>query len=205
MSEWQLPDEPTTQQLVFASHIPRLILASASPARKALLEVAGCEVIVLPTDTDETSTEADPALLVETLARKKLTCFLEAHKQPDIPVLTCDTLVLLGSTLMGKAKTRTEAYEQIQSLSGATHSVYSGYAFLFNGQVYSGCDKAQVAFKALSEHFINDYLDSNEWIGAAGSYRLQGKGSSLIASLNGDYATVVGLPINRISDIVKPL
>ncbi|MGH0054099.1 MAG: Maf family protein [Sphaerochaetaceae bacterium] len=186
----------------FATAIPALVLASGSVARKALLESLGVVVITYKTDCDESHQETDPAKATELLARRKLAFYQSSHQDYGLPVLSCDTLISFQGSLIGKPKTREAALQQLVHFSGKKHEVHSGWALWYQKNVYSGSDLAVITFKTLSRSCIESYLDTNEWIGAAGSYRIQGNGRSLIKKLEGDEATVIGLPLLQISEIL---
>jgi len=191
--------------------LPRLILASQSPARRRLLEERGCQLIVSPTDCDESHEGMEITQVVESLSLRKLQTYRDGSPQQSLPVLAADTLILQTNTVIGKAKTREEAFSQLRAFSGNSHEVYSGFALCLVGTcthapiIVNGSDRASVVFNELSDRDITTYLDTEEWIGAAGSYRVQGLGKHLISYIDGDYSTVVGLPINRISAILERL
>lgn len=230
-SAWGGPEEPTKEQLNLAQAIPRLVLASASPARKMELVNAGIEVIVRPTDADEQVPQIVPQEKVMAITRRKMDAYLDRQK-PLLPVLTCDTMIAFAGEMIGKPKDRAQAYEQLKAFSGASHEVYTGWALAFPTgslqlndrqgkedevrplyfhesrseegiEVIWYYDHARVEFHPLTETALQAYLDCGEWKGAAGSYRIQGRGAALIKSIHGDYATVVGLPISMISGIVS--
>ncbi|MCH3908635.1 MAG: Maf family nucleotide pyrophosphatase [Sphaerochaeta sp.] len=178
-----------------ATRFPRLILASQSPARREILCKEGIDVTVMPTGADESTTITEPKERVRLLALKKLSTFLSVHPNPPLPVLACDTLVSLDGAFIGKAKDRDEAYQQLFRFSAKRQMVESGWALYEDGHTFSGADAAFVTFRTLDKETIEGYLDTGEWRGAAGSYRIQGKGDALIASVEGDVNTVVGLPL----------
>ncbi|MGE4453925.1 MAG: nucleoside triphosphate pyrophosphatase [Sphaerochaeta sp.] len=182
--------------------LPSLILASGSVARKALLESLGISVQTYKTGCDENHTESNPAKASELLARRKLAAFRAVHPHYSLPTLSCDTMIFFDGALIGKPKDRQEAYEQLALFDGRSHEVHSGWALWYQDQVISGSDCAVVTFKMLGREKINDYLATNEWKGAAGSYRIQGEGRSLIHTISGDEATVIGLPLLQISEIL---
>jgi len=182
------------------SALPKLILASQSPARKRILEDEGINVIVLPTHTDETISTPCPQERVRLLSLRKLQTFLSQHAEPSLPVLCCDTLVIIDGRFIGKAKDRTEAYDQLSLFSGRRQSVASGWALYRGGRILSGSDEAFVTFRPLTKDEIETYLDTGEWMGAAGSYRIQEAGSRLVSLVEGDINTVVGLPLLRIKE-----
>ena len=179
-----------------------VILASQSIARKKLLEDLGLHVETFPTDCDESHEEADPGQVVQLLASRKLDVYRKTHQEYTIPVLCCDTLVWYEGRLIGKPEDRKQAKEQLRAFSGKSQSVYSGWAIWYKKNIYAGTDTATVYFKDLSEAVIESYLDTNEWKGAAGSYRIQEKGKALIDHVVGDFTTVIGLPLLQISEIL---
>ncbi len=191
--------------------VPNIILASQSPARRLLLEERGCKVEVKPTFCDESHLSMNPRIVVQELAMRKLNAFIQIHGEPDEIVLCADTLIAFKGSLIGKATDIQEARLQLNNFSGSSHEVHSGYALYIpsdrnqTARFFSGSDFATVIFDYLSVEQIDSYLDYGEWVGAAGSYRLQGMGNNLIASIVGDYCTVVGLPINKISAILDGL
>ncbi|MGE4584079.1 MAG: Maf family protein [Sphaerochaeta sp.] len=181
-----------------AAILPKVVLASQSIARKALLEREGVEVIVRPTNCDESHALLDPAKTVAMLAYRKLMAYRSVHGHYELPVLCCDTLISFESALIGKPRDRLHAYAQLASFSGKTQEVHSGWALWFDDKVYSSADKALVVFKPLGKFVIESYLDTGEWEGAAGSYRIQGEGRNLVDHIEGDEATVVGLPLRQL-------
>lgn len=185
--------------------LPELILASRSPARRRLLEDLGCRVIVSPTDSDEYHGGIAGLEVVHDLAKRKMSDYLAQQPDPQLPVLTADTLVGFHGHLLGKPPDVTEARRHIKLLSDRSHSVYSGYALYLptSGTLLSGCDEAVVTFRAITLMELESYLASGDWEGAAGSYRIQGLASKFIADVSGDRATVVGLPLQAISAILS--
>jgi MAF protein len=183
------------------------ILASASPARKQILIDEGLNVITRATDSDESLVGLESLSIedkIQTLARRKLSFYEDQYGLSDIPVLCCDTLVYFNEELVGKANNKDEARKTLLSFSAKEQKIYTGYSlYLPNKGIYCGCDKASAIFNALDERIVDDYMECNEWIGAAGSYRIQGKGNSLINHTLGDFNTIVGLPLLIISDLIK--
>ena len=179
-----------------------VVLASQSVARRKLLEDLGIQVTTKPTHCDESHQETDPAKAVHLLAKRKLEEYMRVHTKYEGVVITCDTLVSCDSLLIGKPANREEAKTHLRMFSDKGQVVYSGWAIWYNNAVYDGCDKAQVFFKALDEKDIEEYLDLGEWKGAAGSYRIQERGKELVQRVEGDIATVIGLPLLQISEIL---
>lgn len=192
--------------LELAELLPKLTLASQSVARKALLQSLGIEVTTYATHCDESHQESDPAKAVALLSERKLQAFLSVHPNASDPVLCCDTLIAFEGELIGKPIDQEEARAQLSSFSGKAQEVHSGWALWYEGRQYGGSDKALVWFKPLDEFVIESYLQTGEWKGAAGSYRIQGEGRALVDHIEGDEATVIGLPLLQISEIlISPL
>ncbi|HNZ95192.1 MAG TPA: Maf family protein [Sphaerochaeta sp.] len=179
-----------------------IILASKSLGRKLLLEEAGFEVLIQPSKADEEHQRESVEKSVRLLAMRKLEAFLRDRPSPTHPVIASDTLLAFEEIELGQPETREAAFSQLRLLSGATHHVYSAWALWVNGDVHQGCDRCAVTFKELSDDEIEAYLDTGEWVGAAGSYRYQGRGKELVRSTTGDESTVIGLPMNQIFGIL---
>lgn len=187
--------------------LPVVVLASQSKARRELLAERGCRVIVSPTFGDESIQDDHPARTVEQLAMRKLELYLATAKQIAYPVLAADTLIYFQGRFIGKSRDRNEAFAHLSRFSATSHEVYSGFALYHPAlrETMHGFDKAQVEFEQLDDLSINRYLDTGEWEHAAGSYRIQQAGKSLVKSIIGDYCTVVGLPIQTIFGILGRL
>ncbi|MDC7246404.1 MAG: Maf family protein [Sphaerochaetaceae bacterium] len=186
----------------------KVILASQSSARKALLQQSGFTVIPIPTLTDESHSIKDPSEAAQTLALRKLHVCLSRSGAFTFAVIAADTIVSIDGTQIGKPADRNEAFSQLSLLQGRSHTVISGYAVFLplsekRGRIYCGCDEVTVRFFPLDESQIESYLSTDEYIGAAGSYRIQQRGKQLISSISGDFSTVVGLPITKISAILE--
>lgn len=174
----------------------RLILASQSPRRKYLLQKAGLVFQVIPSDVDESAVPmADPVTYVSTLARTKAEDIASRH--PDAWIIGADTIVLIGSDILGKPGSKREAREMLRHLSGQTHQVYTGYALCCRamGRLITDAVKTDVRFKVLSEAEIEWYIQTGEPFDKAGAYAIQGLGTFLVRSISGSYTNVVGLPV----------
>lgn len=181
----------------------KIYLASQSKGRLLILTNAGYEVIVCPTDCDESGTWENPAQMVEDLAVRKMQAFIKSGKYEDssIPAVSSDTVVVLDGKVIGKAHSTEEAIQQLNNLSNRTHTVYSSYCVCKDGKLIHGYDSADVYFKDITT-LIPSYIESKEWQGAAGSYRLQGLGGNFIKKIEGDTNTVIGLPLNIVNSII---
>lgn len=184
----------------------KIYLASQSKGRLLILTNAGYEVMVFPTDCNETGQWETPAIMVEDLAVKKMQAFIKSGNYTDksIPAITSDTVVVFDNKVIGKAHSKEEAISQLTALSGRTHTVYSSYCVCVKGQLIHGFDSADVTFKNIN-NLIPSYIESKEWQGAAGSYRLQGPGAQFIEKISGDTNTVIGLPLKIVSPLISTL
>ncbi len=186
--------------------IEKIVLASASPARRALLEEEGLTVLVRPTGCNEQCSLTDPASVVTELAARKLkACMDSADFDSTLPALACDTLIALDGRLIGKAASEVEARGQILAFSGRTHTVFSGYALYLDGKVFNGFDSTDVTFRKIGDAELENYIKGGSWKGAAGSYHIRGSADAFIERVDGSIATVIGLPLEKISDIIKTL
>lgn len=182
----------------------KIYLASQSKGRLLILTTAGYDVIACPTDCDETGKWKGPADMVEDLAVRKMQAFLESgnYKDKSIPAVSSDTVVVFDNQIIGKAHSAEEAIKQLTELSNRTHTVFSSYCIYKNGELIHGYDSADVTFKDITS-LIPSYIESKEWQGAAGSYRLQGIGAQFIKEIRGDTKTVIGLPLNIVIQILQ--
>jgi septum formation protein len=175
-----------------------VILASASPRRRQILEELGVEFEAVVTDVDERR-DGDPAEVVLFNARRKAHAGAElAGAGEGSLVLGVDTDVALDGRLLGKAADEAAARERLEALSGRAHEVLSGVVVLeggTGGSERSGVARTEVRFRPLEASEIDLYLASGEWKDRAGAYAIQGLGSILIEAMHGDFSNVVGLPI----------
>ena len=183
--------------------MPKLVLASASPHRLALLRQIGIEPDhVEPADIDETPRRGElPAGHVLRLAEEKARAVRPRH--PDAFILAADTVVACGRRILPKAEDEAAARACLTLLSGRRHRVYGGIAFLHpNGDLGFRRVVSQVAFKRLSEMEMDAYLASREWDGKAGGYAIQGRAAALISWIAGSYSNVVGLPLYEAAQLL---
>ncbi len=181
-----------------------IILASASPRRKEILENANVKFKIMSSDIEELTLEGEsPCQMVMRLAFEKGIDI--AHKQKSDLVISADTIVVLDNKVLGKPKDEKEAKHMIESLSGKTHQVITGISLinLENNKKIIDYVISNVKFKDLSEDDINDYISTNESLDKAGAYGIQGYGALLVEEIQGDYFNIVGLPISRLSDLLK--
>jgi septum formation protein len=175
----------------------RLILASASPQRRAILEQVGIAFEARPAGVQELA-EGDPSEVAEANARMKA----EAVAGAGELVLGADTLVSAGGAILGKPADEAQARTHLEALGGRTHAVIGGFVLAEDGDVaLTGVEKTLVSFRPLTPAMLDWYLASGEWRGRAGGYAIQGAGAALVTGIQGDYLNVVGLPLARLLDL----
>ncbi len=179
-----------------------IILASASPRRRELLKFITEDFTVKVSDAEEVT---DPALSPEETVKNLAVMKGEAVAEgfPDDTVISADTVVVLDGKILGKPKNEDDAFSMLSSLSGRTHEVFTGVCVLHGKEKYIFAEKTEVAFYSLSEEEIRAYIATSEPADKAGAYGIQGKGCTLVKSINGDYNNVVGLPVARLNRIFK--
>ncbi|GAB6140471.1 nucleoside triphosphate pyrophosphatase [Methylosoma difficile] len=172
----------------------QIILASASPRRRELLEQINVRYRVHVADIDETPLVGEPPLayVQRMAAEKSLACQMRIGS--DLPVLAADTTVVQDGLIMGKPQNQAEALAMLARLSGKSHQVYTAVSLrgLEHGQVVS---VTEVTFKTLTEAEMLAYWQTGEPADKAGSYAIQGRGALFVASIKGSFSGVVGLPL----------
>ncbi|HHY37573.1 MAG TPA: septum formation inhibitor Maf [Clostridia bacterium] len=190
----------------------RLILASSSPRRIDLLRGLGLSFEIMPGDVSETVLPHEgPSELVERLALSKAK-HVAASLGDDVPgersvVIGADTVVVLGGRILGKPRSRDEAYEMLKELQGRTHEVYSGVAVVCSDESFERVahEVTMVTMRHLTDGEIRAYVATGEPMDKAGAYAVQGKGALLISSIAGCYYNVVGLPLTRLCLMLRDL
>jgi septum formation protein len=177
-----------------------LLLASASPRRRELLERVGLAVEVHPADVDERAQDGEPPeAYVARIARSKA---IAIARRSEHWVLAADTTVTLDGAILGKADTPEEATKMLRWLSGRTHCVLT--AFVLVGErdgrtvVREGLVSSEVVMVDFDAATLADYVASGEWRGKAGAYAIQGIGAALVAAVHGSVTNVVGLPLAEV-------
>ncbi len=185
----------------------RIILASNSPRRRELLENIGLNFEVIPDDTPEPMDGFDlPEETVMFLARfKGENIAARLGKTEDAVIISADTVVAIDNQILGKPKSKEEAFEMLNALSGRQHSVYTGVYIRENITKKSAnfYEKTEVYFKNLDINEIKDYINTGEPMDKAGAYGIQTYGSLFVEKINGDYFNVVGLPICSLGKKLK--
>jgi septum formation protein len=180
---------------------PALVLASASPQRRAILSQVGIPFTVRVTGVAELAV-GDPLEVAAENARRKAT----ALPAPGSLVLGGDTVVAIDGDVLGKPSGRAQARAYLERLAGREHRVCGGVALARDGRVVaSAVEVTRVRFRALDERWIDWYVDTGEWSERAGGYAIQGIGAALVAGIEGDYLNVVGLPLARLLELAPEL
>lgn len=199
----------------------KLILASGSPRRKELLELAGLEFEVMVSHAEEIITKTEPGEIVEELSRCKALAVAElleenaGDKEAEMRagtkgtdesapvILGADTVVVLDGQILGKPADEADAKRMLNFLQGRTHQVYTGVTFVCGGQVWSFHEKSDVTVYPMTEEEIDGYLSTGEPMDKAGAYGIQGRFAIYIQGIQGDYYNIVGLPIARVWQELK--
>jgi septum formation protein len=178
-----------------------LVLASRSAVRRTLLEAAGVPVSVYAADIDERSVEAEalsmPAAdIAALLARAKASLVAKSHA--GRLVLGADQILTLEGKRFAKPADRGAARKQLRALAGRTHELHSAVAVVQDaGTLFQHADTARLTMRALSDRFLDSYLDAvgNAAMASVGAYQLEGFGAQLFEQIDGDYFTILGLPL----------
>lgn len=175
----------------------RLILASSSPRRRELLQQANIPFSLRKQHADEsTITETDPATLVKELAQLKGRAVPIEHECEVI--LSADTVVAFNGKVLGKPKSKAEAFNVLKQLSGNTHDVYTGVLLRSKHSQDIIVERTEVTFWSLSDDEISAYIESGDPFDKAGAYGIQSGGAIFVKGIKGDYYSVVGLPLSRV-------
>ena len=182
----------------------RLILASASPRRKKLLEQIGVTPsLVIPANIDETPQKAErPSEFAKRMALAKAIQISDLNKNEYI--LAADTVVAIGRTIFPKAETKDDVYKFITRLSGRNHRVYGGICLIQpGGSVWQRLVETRVFMRRLSNDELTSYVDCDDWRGKAGGYAIQGRAAQYIKQISGSYSNVVGLDLYTTSKLLR--
>lgn len=207
--------------------IQKLILASQSPRRKELLEQAGVSFDIVPADIEEIIMSSElPHEYVKRLSREKAIFVSKLIEKSPIPtnmldnkavftnsLFTCssvtwtlgaDTTVVMGDHLLEKPTSNDDARRMLQTLSGQTHIVYTGFTLCSENRekVITHSVKTDVSFKNLTRNEIEWYISTGEPFDKAGGYAIQGLGAFMVKSINGSYSNVVGLPVCEVMEVL---
>ena len=184
----------------------KIILASASPRRRELLEQGGIPFTVIPSQAEEKITTEQPGQAVEELSYLKCSDIYE-KSLGDVLVIGADTVVASEGKILGKPSSQKDAVKMLQSLQGREHEVYTGVTIMARegneNRKKTFHEKTKVVFYPMSDEEIRSYVNTGEPMDKAGAYGIQGKSAVLIKEISGDYNNVVGLPLARLYQELK--
>ena len=174
-----------------------MILASASPRRKEILENFGFSFKTIVKNIDETSDKTRAEEKILEIAEKKARA--AAIDFPDENIVGADTVVVVDRKILGKPKDEKEAFSMLKSLSGRSHEVITAFSFInINKNIsYSDYEITKVYFKNLTDDEINWYINTKEPMDKAGAYGIQGKGAFFVEKIEGDFFSVMGFPLGK--------
>jgi septum formation protein len=182
---------------------PTLILASASPRRRQLLEQAGLPFEILPSGVEETYNGEPPEDFARRTSAQKAGAV--SARRPEAAVVGADTVVVLEGRMLGKPAGPEEAKSMLAELSGREHRVITGVTVRWDGKEKSGFRETRVRFREIGPDEIDRYVATGEPLDKAGAYGIQGRGILLVESLEGCYTNVVGLPLGLLRELFLEL
>lgn len=186
----------------------KMILASASPRRKELLEQIGITFEVMPSRCEEVITSTIPSEIVKELsAQKAEDVWKSIAVQDGTCVLGSDTIVAYGNEVMGKPKDEEDAFRMLKVLQANTHQVYTGVTLIYQKEAQVLCknfyEKTDVTMYPMTDEEIWTYIRTKDPMDKAGAYGIQGRCAAHIKEIYGDYNNVVGLPVGRVYQELK--
>ncbi len=179
----------------------KIILASASPRRKELLQQIGWDFQIQVSDVEEKITKKIPHEIVEELSYQKAVHVREqmSNQEENLWIIGADTIVASGEHILGKPKNKEDAKEMLRILQSASHYVYTGVTLCYGKkETHSFHEATKVSFYPMSDKEIEEYIATGEPMDKAGAYGIQGFGAKYIREIEGDYNNVVGLPVGRL-------
>jgi len=181
--------------------LPDLVLASASPRRRELLEQLGLTLQVTPADIDETPLPGErPTEYVRRVASAKCDAVAEtrAADLPALPTLGADTIVIVDDQIFGQPRDEDDARRMLLALAGRRHDVTTAYRVSFGGRTLDRAVTTTVSFRSLQPAEVDAYLSCGEWKGKAGGYAVQGRAGAFVSELRGSHTNVIGLPLAEV-------
>jgi septum formation protein len=182
----------------------KILLASASPRRKEILQLSGLKFFVDPAEYEEDmDLDLKPHQLARFLSSEKARS--AAQKHSNALVIAADTFIVFREHLLGKPHTPREAVRMLRLLNGRKHSVITGFTVLDSetGKKLSRSVETGVYFRKITEQEIRSYVRTGEPLDKAGAYAIQGLGAVLVKKIEGDFFNVVGLPLSSLMEVLK--
>jgi len=175
-----------------------LILASRSPRRRQLLEMLGIPIVVASADVQELRLPREsPGDYARRLARDK------ARAAPGALVLGADTIVVVDGDVLEKPVDAEDALRMLRRLQGRTHEVITAIALIAQGRTFQASDTTRVTFRPVEDDLLRAYVATGEPMDKAGAYGIQGYGGALVERIEGDFFSVMGLPVRLVLDLLK--
>lgn len=185
----------------------KIVLASKSPRRHEILEMSGIEHEVITSECEEDIEAESPSELVMQLSARKAGAVSELLKdsKAEAVVIGSDTIVYFEGKVLGKPADESEAFRMLSALSGNTHSVFTGVTLMdtASGKEETFFEETKVTFYEVEEEEIRAYIETGDPMDKAGSYGVQGRGAFLVKRIEGDYFTVVGLPVAHLIRVLR--
>ena len=180
----------------------RVVLASGSPRRHELLNLVGIAHEVRPANIDETLRPREtPHRHAERLAREKASAI--ATRDPNLVTIGADTIVVVNRKILGKPASVEQAATMLRQLSGREHKVVTAIAVSRGKKLRSAVEEVRVRFRTLRAEEIEGYIATGEPMDKAGAYGIQGYGATIVECVNGDYFSVMGLPLARLVGLLR--
>jgi septum formation protein len=175
-----------------------LVLASRSPRRRQLLEMLGIPIVVASADVQELRLPREsPGAYAQRLARDK------ARVVPGALVLGADTIVVVDGEVLEKPVNAEDALRMLRRLQGRTHQVITAIALIAHWRTFQASDTTQVTFRPAEDDLLRAYIATGEPMDKAGAYGIQGYGAALVERIEGDFFSVMGLPVRLVLDLLK--
>ena len=187
----------------------KYILASGSPRRRELMSLIREDFTVEIPGVDESVPDnVETEDIAEYLSGIKAGAVFDGHDNEAVVVTGSDTVVIYGDRVLGKPRSRQDAYDMLKTLSGRTHEVRTGVTVIYRTESgeegrLSFTDHAKVEFYELTDQEIEEYISTGEPLDKAGAYGIQGRGALLVRKIDGDYYSVVGFPVGRLNRELK--
>ena len=192
---------------------PPLVLASASTSRRVMLKNAGIDCLAEAADIDEAAVKASlmargatPAEISERLAQDK--ALVLSEKYPDAIILGADQLLVCEGRIFDKPRDRAEAEDHLRFFRGKSHMLYTSYALIRQGEILTlETERPALTMRDFSDDFLADYLEKSgdKILSSVGCYLLEDLGPQLFSEINGDYFSILGLPLLRVMDNLRKL
>ncbi len=183
----------------------KVILASASPRRRELLNQVGIDPVIMPSHVEEVIASTEPDQVVMELSVQKAEDVAATYRGQDVVVIGADTVVVADGKILGKPKDREDAIRMVTLLAGRSHQVYTGVTLVFcgadrgkDGKTVTFAEETEVWIYPMDRTQVERYVDTGEPMDKAGAYGIQGYFAAYIQGIRGDYTNVVGLPVGRV-------